>query len=262
MQEKLLSFLPFFHKNPHLYEAAVEQSYRRFSFQNYCAVVDGGAHTGRHVLPMLDVVRNNGLVVGFEVIPSLIKILRKCTAGYSNFILHEQALWHEEAELDFCIIKNNLGYSGLRERVLSFAADVEKTKVSATTLDVVAKSIGAPIAYVKLDLEGGEFAALRGAAHLLSVSRPLVVFENGLSNSARLYEYACRDFLNYFHDLDYQIVDFFGREVDQSYWDAQLTTYMFLAIPRNSQIAYWHENVWPDLMLSVIDEFLKDRATT
>jgi hypothetical protein len=54
---------------------------------------------------------------------------------------------------------------------------VSKLPIHIETLDSIAKTTGAPITLVKLDLQGVELNALRGATTVLRENRPYVLFE-------------------------------------------------------------------------------------
>jgi hypothetical protein len=69
------------------------------------------------------------------------------------------------------------------------------------------------VAFIKMDLEGGEFAALQGARRILERDRPLVVFEHAGLYRSVYYGYSVFDLEKFWHGLGYRLVDLFGRPV-------------------------------------------------
>ena len=90
---------------------------------------------------------------------------------------------------------------------------------------------GGPLSFVKLDLEGGEFAALRGAEKTLRMFRPCCVFENGLESSAS--DYNADDFFAYFRDLDYALYNILGCPMHKMRWSRHGPWYL-VASPSDS----------------------------
>jgi FkbM family methyltransferase len=93
--------------------------------------------------------------------------------------------------------------------------------VSALTIDGLCnryeiKDVG----FIKLDLESGEFPALKGAKATLQDNRPHIAMEYGLKlNNQDLMGYSQRDFFDFMKNLGYVILSPWGEElnVDQSY---------------------------------------------
>ena len=100
------------------------------------------------------------------------------------------------------------GFSGLRKRDAEFEKDRMAYKVQTCRLDDILASESS-IDLLKLDIEGGELAALRGAVQLVRNFRPVILFECGTESDManrnlsrwELYEFITRD-------LDYDIFCF------------------------------------------------------
>ena len=127
--------------------------------------------------------------------------------------------------------------------------------------DVVEPGDLKQVGLIKLDLEGGEFHAMLGSKDLLSRAKPLLVFENGLRDSARDYKYSVDDFFGFFETIDYELIDFFGNTVDRQYWHAVLRTYMFLAYPRNSAFEKWCKTDLSELVNEVVRRKMHEQAS-
>ncbi|MFJ6696936.1 FkbM family methyltransferase [Streptomyces sp. NPDC091272] len=87
----------------------------------------------------------------------------------------------------FVHVVSNPGYSGLRRRPYDRADEtLVEIAVDTVRLDDVVPD-GTRLDLVKVDVEGGEVGALRGAAELLRRQRPVVVFEHGGDHAMRDY---------------------------------------------------------------------------
>jgi FkbM family methyltransferase len=134
--------------------------------------IDGGANVGAYTLLAASLVGPTGRVDAFEPSPLEVRRLRENVAlnGLEQVRVHEAALADVPGHADFTLHRQ----SGNR---LSRAHDVqaEVRTVAVTTIDA---ELPATYAMAKLDLEGAEPLALRGAEqHLAAGSPPVVVLE-------------------------------------------------------------------------------------
>lgn len=236
-----MSIVKAFQQNTALYEEVVSAIVR--TAPRGGVHVDGGAHVGQHTRAMLarqDVRR----VYAVEAIPALCERIASGLGRDARLVLVRDAIGKAPGHASFQIAVNATGYSGLLRRDLAAVTAWESLAVRVRTLDdIVADADRADVGLVKLDLEGGEFDALRGAPDLLQRSRPLVVFENGLRNPAASYGYGWPEFEALFAAQGYAVWDYFGQRVDQAYWDRPLYTYMFVAVPDDELHHQWRSNV-------------------
>ncbi len=190
-------------------------------------VVDGGAHTGRHTIPLAVLVGRHGRVLAFEPLPGPAERLRGLLAGTAldgRVRLRSEALAREPGRCSFYVVNNMPEYSGLRRReYVGFQPDHTEIEVGVTTIDAAVGNSVRPgtVSFVKLDLEGGEFRAFQGAVETLRVHRPSCVFENGLSSSAT--DYGASDFFGFFDRVGYEVYDIFGNRVVESVLDSART---------------------------------------
>ncbi|MCW5553485.1 MAG: FkbM family methyltransferase [Verrucomicrobiae bacterium] len=134
--------------------------------------VDVGANVGFYSLRALDVVGANGAVHAFEIDPRPLRCLRKTIARSSlkNVHLHEQAVGDRHGPA-ILVQREDCGHS-------SVATEGEGVRVPMITLDAWReKHPGGSVQAIKMDIEGGELRALRGATELLRRERPLLVCE-------------------------------------------------------------------------------------
>lgn len=200
-------------------------------------VVDGGAHTGRHALPLARLVGTEGVVMAFEPLPMAADRLQQlvATAALDQSVqLRREALSREPGRRPFYVVHNMPEFSGLKNRdYAGFVPEQSEIQVQVTTIDSALGGDGrrpATVSFIKLDLEGGEFRALQGAEQTLRNYGPCCVFENGLNASADGYD--ADEFFEFFRRLDYGLYDILGCPVDQSHW-MQSGPWQFVAIPRS-----------------------------
>jgi len=83
----------------------------------------------------------------------------------------------------FEFVKNAPAYSGLRRRIYDFPnPQIERLTVATDTLDNRIPR-DAQIAFVKIDVEGGEYHAMLGGMATLQRCRPTIVFEAGANST-------------------------------------------------------------------------------
>jgi FkbM family methyltransferase len=94
--------------------------------------------------------------------------------------VHQLAVGERDAVVDFYFQPQKSGFSGLKSH-----GGHEGTRISVQCRrldDIVPPD--RPIGFIKIDVEGGEYHALRGARRVLAESRPIILFEctgSGLS---------------------------------------------------------------------------------
>jgi len=140
-------------------------------------VVDGGANLGYWSLVAAGLVGPAGRVFAFEPVPATADTLARNVAasGANGVRVTRAALSHRPGEVvlhlfddDPCAGTSSIGsVPGLQP--------AGSTTAPAVTLDALVASEGADPVLVKLDVEGSETAALRGAAGLLARREPPVL---------------------------------------------------------------------------------------
>ena len=216
-------------------------------------VIDGGAHAGRHTIPLARLVGPHGQVLAFEPIPDVAEKLKRlltATGLHDRVRLRPEALARDAGRQDFFIVQNMPEYSGLTSRqYVDFVPEQSQIQVDVTTIDAVVNGAdhNRPLSFVKLDLESGEFRALQGAEHAFRAQGPCCVFENGLQSSAVGYEGA--EFFGYFERLGYELYDILGSPVTDAFW-ARSGPWYFVAIPSARR------DLVPLLWASALEELL------
>ncbi|TCS05924.1 FkbM family methyltransferase [Caulobacter sp. BK020] len=136
--------------------------------------LDVGANIGLSSLCMIDIFPDVS-VVAFEPSKENFALLTQNVAlnGFEERVqVEELAVGEDDGEFGFDF--NPDFAAGSR---LSVSADGSSYKVHVVPLDGHLKPGQGPIDFIKIDVEGNEIAALRGARRILSEDRPVVFFE-------------------------------------------------------------------------------------
>lgn len=205
----------------HIFETIVADLYRTVVRPGDLAV-DGGANEGFHAFPLAELVGPSGRILAFEPIEWRAEALARAAEdrGLPQLSVFARALAERDGTAPFHWVRNSDGYSGLRPRAFyPFTPDVQALTVRTVALDGLLDD-HRPWRFCKLDLEGGEFRALQGAARALGRHRPVLVFENDRAPSARSYGYGVEEFFGLFDALGYRLRDLFGRPFARGAWDS------------------------------------------
>lgn len=139
-------------------------------------VIDGGANIGLFTVLAAELVGNQGRVIACEPSPGTMELLR--TNVDDNRLdwvqLREVALAEAHGRMRMKVFEPGAGDSSFAP---SSAAGGSEVEVEVTTLDEIAASVAGEVGLVKLDVEGAELRALRGAAGLLEGARPDFIIE-------------------------------------------------------------------------------------
>jgi FkbM family methyltransferase len=201
------------------YERIIEALYTEILSPG-AEAVDGGAHSGLHTIPMAYRVGRNGKVYAFEPLPHICAKLRKkvspsawvrLTKGRPRLPqveIIEAALTDRDGSTIFYSVPSDPGLSSAFAR--GELARAETITVRCTTLDSYADR---PIRFVKLDLESGEYHAIRGGLRLLDKQRPVVICEWGGHDAGRFAGYTATDYFGQLDAVGYATCDFFGHPI-------------------------------------------------
>jgi FkbM family methyltransferase len=140
-------------------------------------IVDGGARYGEFTESFAG--EQAFQVHAFEPNPSSNQVLSRKFSGVPNVTLNAIALSDVvgEAELYDQGDEGSPFASTLRQRLEVFGKGIDRTtRVPTTTLDHYFAGLPSAISLLKLDIEGAEEAAIRGAANLLAKKKIEIVF--------------------------------------------------------------------------------------
>lgn len=191
-------------------------------------VIDIGAHSGRHTIPLAKCVGSRGEVVAFEVQKAPItKLVSQAKAfNIKNIKLQEVALSNYKGESIFYIADDRPEESGLLERsIFNGPTEISEISVSVNTLDSF--EFIKP-RFIKIDTEGAEFHVLEGAKSTILKYKPIIAFEFGAS-SYESYNVNPTDTYKFFENKNYMVLSIFGDALncdsfveaskEQTYWD-------------------------------------------
>ena len=134
--------------------------------------VDVGANVGYYSMRALDLIGSAGSIHAFEIDPRPLRCLKKTILkeNLHNITLHEIAAGEKATTMGFSM-KKDCGHSSL-------TVDDGKLRVPVGRMDEIIRAQGdSIIRAMKIDIEGAELPALRGASALLEAHHPLLGME-------------------------------------------------------------------------------------
>lgn len=141
--------------------------------------VDVGSFKGNVMAQMVEAAPQ-GTHHAFEPIPKMAAAVRKRFPS-PRIKVHEMALGDHAGFATFQHVTTNPAYSGLKRRGLPRKNEVViPIKVRVDTLDNVLPPT-TKVAFLKIDVEGGEYGVLMGAVKTVRRCRPVIVVEFGAS---------------------------------------------------------------------------------
>jgi len=198
--------------------------------------IDLGAHLGDILHHMIN-ISPRGRHYAFEPLPHL---AQKLIESFPQVIVHQAAVSDRSGESEFLFVENDPAYSGLRRRLYDRPdPKITPIRVRVVTLDEMIPP-DEKIAFIKIDIEGGEFHAMRGGIDTIRRCKPVIVFE-GSSRSTGLYGVKPDDLYLYLEEvLEYDLSTMerwlqrkppYNREEFEENWKHG-DEYYFIAVPK------------------------------
>lgn len=144
------------------------------------ACIDIGAHVGS-VLREIMAIAPQGHHYAFEPLPELAQRLRE---KFPNVEIFENALSDQPGQSTFQHVINSPAYSGLRKRIYEGEVEIQELTVDVERLDDIIP-FDMPIRLIKLDIEGGEYHALRGAIATIQRNQPVIIMEASIGSTGQ-----------------------------------------------------------------------------
>jgi FkbM family methyltransferase len=136
-------------------------------------VIDVGAHVGLHTLRLSRAVGEAGHVVAVEPSPANACLLRKHLKwnGCRNVTVMEAAVGEHEGEAEFAFLPDPTD-PGAFANSIAYDIGGAKARVKVATIDEICRDLTPSV--IKIDVEGAELLALRGARMVLSCHSPVL----------------------------------------------------------------------------------------
>lgn len=160
--------------------------------------LDIGANIGNHSVFFSNFFKS---VHSFEPNPityDVLSINSKYTAPKKNITPHNIGLSDRDTKLPFIINPNNIGGS----KIISLetnSKNYEKINIKVKRADEIKNLLKENISLIKIDIEGHEINALKGAEEIIKLNKPVILFEQGaediIDSSSEVIEYLSK--LNY-----------------------------------------------------------------
>lgn len=196
------------------------------------ALFDGGAHKAYHTMRMLD-LPGCAQVHAVEADPFMAEtfldiIGRQRPDGRDRLVFHRAALQDDPARkrIPWKSSSSHAGRSSIVARGSDRATIWEDNTemqyrtefdVPATTIDAILAEEPRPVPFLKLDLEGADLLALRGATATLRDRRPVVAFENSV-HAPMVHGFTIEDMAARFGALGYVPINFAGEPMSPANW--------------------------------------------
>lgn len=196
------------------------------------ALFDGGAHRAYHTLRMLN-LPGCLRVHAVEADPFMAETFRVVIAAKApdagdRLVLHQVALQNDpdRASIPWKSSSSHVGRSSIlssnaeRGTIWGDNPDIfyrSDMTVPASTIDSILGTEPLPVPFLKLDLEGADLIALRGAEATLREKRPVVAFENSI-HAPKVHGFTVPDMIAYFDGLGYVPMDFTGARMTEASW--------------------------------------------
>jgi len=165
--------------------------------------LDVGANIGTYAIPLARLVGPGGRVIAFEPNRPTRACLRHNVRlnQANNVLVVSSAVGAVSGRQGLVVTADNAGEVHLAPR----DADHGRADVRVTTLDEEMSRLGIPaVDYIKLDIEGYELAALRGATRILRESPRLVVQTEIVLAHLQRYGFTLEDLVGFFAGLGYR----------------------------------------------------------
>lgn len=145
------------------YEDLLESIYSKIIVKNDL-VIDIGAHSGRHTKPIATLVGKLGKVIAFEPNPTAREWLQSNLIDEvrNNIVSILPYAVSDKSQRNYFVVANERPEeSGLKAREYNGPTTTITTEVETITLDSLLGIITSALKFIKLDVDGAEFDALK-----------------------------------------------------------------------------------------------------
>ena len=174
-------------------------------------VLDVGANIGAYALQLAHVLQSRGRIIAIEPVPANSKRLRENIAlnGMTDIVEVVDSAVGDHSGLVY--LRNALNREGMTGNAVVAEDGIAARLV---TIDEIAETYALRRCdLIKLDIEGCEFAALRGAECLLKKYRPVLYLELN-AHWMKHFCWTVSDLLGYLGPLGYELTNDDGQPLD------------------------------------------------
>jgi FkbM family methyltransferase len=192
------------------------------------SAVDCGVNLGDHLDIMTRYTGPDTTVFAFEAAPPMMEHAKK-RIHFPGVRWIAEPVWHtagEELRFEYFPVEHGLSGIKAGDSPSGVSSTVPYT-LKSTTLD---EEIDRDVVLIKLDIEGAEYNALKGARRVLRESMPVIVFENSRQPAADRFGYTKDDFFGLFHDAGYNLYFITGMPFLEELWADSRHPWQFLAL--------------------------------
>ncbi|HEX5717421.1 MAG TPA: FkbM family methyltransferase [Thermoanaerobaculia bacterium] len=182
-------------------------------------VLDIGANIGFFAINIAAMVGGGGKVYAFEPSPRIADLLERSVVenGFADRVQVARAAASDRpGRLGLFLGHDSLNLSGSYLVRSSVPSDVPGKILEVPVIQLDSEPIRRPVSFIKIDVEGAEPLALRGARSILREDRPTILAELNPSQLARVAGCSPADFLAEMEALGYACRTLGGRTVDAS----------------------------------------------
>ncbi len=162
-----------------IYEPHLLQTLKQHLKQGDCCM-DIGANLGYFTSVMSHLVGDDGEVIAFEPLPNNVKVLEQNIAleGLENVKIEPKAV-SDSVGTACLVIQGDIDFTGTASltEVYDWGGERAEVPVPVITLDSYVAELSKRPSLLKIDVEGAELQALRGAKNVLSTARPILLIE-------------------------------------------------------------------------------------
>lgn len=168
-------------------------------------VLDVGAHIGYYTLIFAKLAGTQGKVFAFEPEPENFCLLQKNVRqnGYQNVALMPKAVSDKVGKASLYLSANNSG----DHRICDSREARGTIEIETVSLDDYFKDYKRTIDFVKMDIQGAEYAALCGMTTLLETDRVMRLMTEFWPHGLRTYGIQPSVFLSFLADRGFRLLD-------------------------------------------------------
>lgn len=196
------------HKHPELWELYLEERWLPTILQRLLSRDSRGVDVGSHIGSFLSLLKKyapDGRHVAFEASVAKSRWLKR---RFPDVDVFSSAVADETGKALFEENYAQSGYSHVVRHENQVARNASIYEVTLCRLDDILLDSG-KVDLIKLDIEGGELAALRGAYKLIKKWRPAIIFECGSEYGMDQQKLSRKDLYDFITDeLNYKIFCF------------------------------------------------------